>query len=111
LEECVAPPDLDLNVMFERASVQVEPTETDDERAARLRREGAEARYEIVKGYVVFFLVVLALIAVGVLCAYESFFDATASADTRRWAQTTLSALFAGSVSFVLGQATAKKGK
>jgi|SRR5450759_5852104 hypothetical protein len=102
--------DLDLNGMFARASVQVVPTETNDERAARLQRERTEATYEIVKGYVVFFLVVIALIVVGAVCIYEGFFDATASADTKRWAQTALSALFAGSVSFVLGQATAKKG-
>jgi predicted nucleic acid-binding Zn ribbon protein len=103
------PTDLDLNAMFGRASVQVDPEETDEERAARLKQEIANAKLARVKEYVVFFVVVGALIAVGVLCAYEGFLDPAASADTKRWAQTTLSALFAGSLSFVLGQATARR--
>ena len=57
----------------------------------------------------VFFLIVFAIVAVGMLCAYEAVLDPTATADTKRWAQTALSALFAGSLSFVLGQATVKK--
>lgn len=105
------PKDVDIGDLLGRASVQVEPPETDAECAARLKREAADANFELVKGYVIFFVIVLALVGVGVLCAYEGFFDPNASADTKRWAQTALSALFAGSLSFVLGQATAKKTK
>jgi hypothetical protein len=95
--------------MFGRASVQVEPEEAVEERNARLAQEKADAKLVRVKAYVVFFVIVTALIVVGTLCIYAGIFDPTASADTKRWAQTLLSALFAGSVSFVLGQATAKK--
>ncbi len=103
------PKDLDLNAMFSRASVQVDPEETVEERGVRLEQERADARLARIKAYVVFFVIVGALIIVGALCAYEGIFNPAASADTKRWAQTTLSALFAGSLSFALGQATAKR--
>ena len=105
----MAPIDLDLNAMFGRASVQVDPEETPEEHTARLGQERADATLRRVKEYVVFFVIIGALIALGALCTYEGIIDASASADTKRWAQTTLSALFAGSLSFALGQATAKK--
>ncbi|SRR6266852_167236 len=108
----MAPQELDLNdLLGKRATISVEPEETLDERVARLKKEGREHAVEMVKGCVVFVVIILALISIGGLCAYEGFFDAAASNDTKRWAQTTLSALFAGSVSFVLGQVTAKKTK
>jgi hypothetical protein len=87
----------------------VEPEETTEERNARLAQEKADATLVRVKAYVVFFLIVSALVGLGAVCIYVGIFDPTASADTKRWAQTLLSALFAGSISFVLGQATAKK--
>jgi hypothetical protein len=105
------PQELDVNTMLTRASIVIDPEETKEERDARLKQERREHTIEMVKGGVLFVVILLALIAIGVLCAYEGAFDGTASADTKRWAQTTLSALFAGSVSFVLGQMTAKKTK
>ncbi|MDC7786256.1 hypothetical protein PQJ75_01390 [Rhodoplanes sp. TEM] len=101
--------ELDVNDMFARASITIAPEETAEERTVRLGKDDREHRIEHVKGMIVFGLIVLALVLIGGLCAYEAVFDAAASADTRRWAQTTLSALFAGSVSFVLGQMTAKR--
>ncbi|MFD2182636.1 hypothetical protein [Rhodoplanes azumiensis] len=95
--------------MFSRASITIAPEEATDERAVRLRKEDREHRLEQIKGMIVFVVIVGALLGIGGLCAYEAVFDGSASADTKRWAQTTLSALFAGSVSFVLGQMTAKR--
>jgi hypothetical protein len=106
------PSEVDLNDLFSRrATISIDPEETSDERAARLKKEGREHTVEMVKGCVVFVVIVLAMIFIGGLCAYEGVFDPTASPDTKRWAQTTLAALFAGGVSFVLGQMTAKKAK
>lgn len=105
------PQELDVNVMLARASIAIDPEETPDERVARLKREGREHAVEMVKSFVVFVVVVAALLGMGAFCAYKGLFDPTASAETQRWAQTTLSALFTGSVSFVLGQMTAKKAK
>jgi hypothetical protein len=101
--------EIDVDAMFARAAVQLAPTETPEERAARITRETKDAKLERVKAYVLFFVVMFGVISVGCLCAYEGIFNPNASADSKRWAQTALSALLAGFVSFVLGQATAKK--
>ena len=103
------PEQVDIKTLLTRASISIDPEESSDERIGRLEREYAEHRFEIVKGYALFFGVLAAIVVVGGLCAYEGIFDASASADTKRWAQTTLSALFAGSITFILGQKTAKK--
>src|SRR5262249_52003902 len=91
-----------------RATIAIDPEETAEAHAARLRREEREAIFELVKGYVVFFVIVVAIILIGVLCAYEAVFDGNATVETKRVAWTILSSLFTGSVSFVLGQKSAK---
>jgi hypothetical protein len=104
------PNEVNLDEILGRASIAVEPEETVED-LARLKKEGREHTVELVKGCVVFALIILALISIGALCVYEGFLNSAASSDTQRWAQTTLSALFAGCVSFVLGQMTAKKAR
>lgn len=99
---------LDLTEMFGRATITIDPEESSEEHAARIRKEQREATFEIVKGYVLFFVIVIAIVFIGALCAYEAVFDAGAPADTKRVAWTMLSALFTGSVSFVLGQRSAR---
>ena len=100
---------IDVDKMFgKRASVSIEPEETPEEHAARVERERQEAKLERVKSYVLFFSVLIALFALGGLCAYEGIFDASATAETKRWAQTGLTALFTGSLSFILGQKTVR---
>jgi hypothetical protein len=105
------PQEVDINLMLARASIAIDPEETTDERVARLKRESREHVFEMVKGFIVFVVVVAALLSIGGVCAYKGLFDSAASVETQRWAQTTLSALFAGSVSFVLGQMTVKKAR
>ena len=102
------PEQIDVGTLLTRASISIDPEESPDERVGRLGRENAHHRFEIVKGYILFFGVVLGIAVVGGLCAYEAIIDASASAETKRWAQTTLSALFTGSITFILGQKTAK---
>ena len=100
---------IDINEMFgRRATIAIDPEETAEEHTARLRREEREAIFELVKGYVVFFVTVVAIILIGVLCAYEALFDASATPEIKRIAWTILSSLFTGSVGFVLGQKTAR---
>ena len=98
-------------IVARRARISIDPEESAEEHLARLRADGRWATLEIVKAYVLFFAILIALLAIGSLCVWEGIFDPSASPDTKRWAQTTLSALFAGSISFVLGQMTAKKAK
>jgi uncharacterized membrane protein YgcG len=97
-----------LTEMLGRASISIDPEESPEEHTARIAKEQREATFEIVKGYVLFFVIVIAIILIGALCAYEAAFDSTATVDTKRVAWTILSALFTGSVSFVLGQRSAK---
>jgi hypothetical protein len=57
---------------------------------------------------VLFFVIVVVIILLGTLCVYEAVFDQTASPETKRMAWTWLSSLFTGSITFVLGQKSAK---
>jgi hypothetical protein len=98
-----------LDEVFRRASITMEPQESPEEHASRILNERRQATFEMVRSYVLFFVILLAIITVGALCIYEGFFDASAPNDTKRWAQTTLTALFTGSITFVLGQMSAKK--
>jgi len=76
--------------------------------AARLRSEQRGALLEDLKGLAVFVVLLLGVSALGILSAYEGFFDAAASADTKRWSQTILSALMTGGISFVVGRKVGK---
>jgi hypothetical protein len=100
---------IDISTILARASITVAAEENPETRARRLVSEDAQHRWDIRKDYVLFFSILGAIAVVGGLCTYEGVLDATASADTKHWAQTTLSALFTGSITFVLGQKTAKK--
>ena len=55
---------LDINgVLANRAEIKINPEETQDERAERLRQEARQHTFELVKSYLVFFLIVGALTA------------------------------------------------
>lgn len=102
---------IDISTVLARASIAIDPEESPEARTSRLARESAQHRWDMTKDYVLFFSILAAIAVVGSLCAYEGIFDAAASADTKRWAQTTLSGLFPGSITFVLGQKTARNLK
>lgn len=100
---------IDINgILGKRASISIDPEETQQEHAARLSRENREAIFELVKGYVLFFTIIIVLLLLGAVCLYEAIVDATATVETKRVAWTLLSSLFTGSVSFVLGQKSVK---
>jgi len=91
-----------------QGQVSITPDEHPDDRAARIRKEDRAAFIEDCKGVAVFGALLVSIIIVGMISAYEAIFDANASADTRRWAQTVLSSLVTGSVSFVIGRKVGK---
>jgi hypothetical protein len=91
-------------LLVDRTTITIEAQETAEERQARLMREGRQHMFEMVRSYVI--LVVILIL--GAASLFEAVFDATASPETKRWAQTALTALFSGSVSFVLGQISAR---
>lgn len=97
------PRELDLSSLL-KGQVSVIPEEHPEDRSARLRSEHRAALIEDCKGIAVFLVMLAGLAAVGVLSAYEGFFDTAASAETRRWSQTVLSSLVTGAVSFVVGR-------
>lgn len=99
-----------MDSIFARSAVTVEPPEHDDERAARLIKEKREARLEDIRSMTLFFVVLIALLALGVLCGNLVFFDKTASLETQKWAQTALTALVSGGAAFLFGRSlTGKK--
>jgi hypothetical protein len=100
---------LDINsILGKRAAISIDPEETPDEHKARILREQGEARFELIKSYVLLFTLVPAILLLGGFCIYVAQFDSSATVDTKRVAWTMLTSLFTGSVSFVLGQRTAK---
>jgi hypothetical protein len=100
---------IDINTALgKRASISIDPEETAAEHAARIKRQADEARFELVKSYVLFFTTLFVLLTLGAVCLYEAIWDQSASPETRRLAWTLLASLFTGSVSFVLGQKSAK---
>lgn len=91
-----------------RGQVSVKPEEDPDEKAARLKAEARSGLIEDCKGIAVFIVLLVGVAGIGVLSAYEGFFDAAASADAKRWSQTVLSSLIAGGISFLVGRKVGK---
>lgn len=91
-----------------RGQVSVTPEEHPEDRAARLGKEKRAACIEDCKGVAVFTVLLLGIVGIAILSAYEGFLDAAASSDTKRWAQTVLSTVLAGSISFVIGRKVGK---
>jgi hypothetical protein len=92
-----------------QGQVSLTPEEHADDRAARLKTEGRRDLIRDYKDVVVFTVVLMAIIVVGAIAAYEALWDASASPDTKRWSQTVLSAVMAGGISFVVGRRIGSK--
>ena len=103
-------PDIDVNSIFAKSAVTVEPPEHDDERTVRLIKEKREALLDDIRSMTLFFVILIALLVLGVLCGNLVFFDKTASPETQKWAQTALTAIVSGGVAFIFGRSlTGKK--
>jgi hypothetical protein len=86
-----------------QGQVSLIPEEHFEDREARLK---AEARRDLIrdcKDVAVFAVLLIAIVIVGALAAYEAIWDASANSDTKRWAQTVLFAVMTGGISFVAG--------
>jgi len=103
----MSPDQIDLSGSL-KGQVSVKPEEHPEDRTARLRTEQRGALIEDCKGIAVFAALLVGIVAIGILSAYEGFFDAMAPPDTKRWSQTILSALMTGAVSFVVGRKVGK---
>jgi hypothetical protein len=78
--------------------ISITPREPPEDAALRRRKD-----------WWVFLLIIGSIILIGILAIYEGFLNPAASASSRHWGQTAVSALFTGGISFVLGQKTASR--
>jgi hypothetical protein len=100
---------LNIHAEVPRGQVTLIPDEHSDDRAARLR---TEARRDLIRDctdLIVFIVLMVAIVTVGVIGAYEGFWDTSASPETKRWSQTVLSAVMTGGISFVAGRKIGNK--
>jgi len=93
---------LDIGDILPASDVTIEPSERDDERAARLANAKRAKLFEDCKSMILFVVVLIALVAIGVLCAHMIFFDKSATPETQKWAETALTALVSGGLSFLV---------
>lgn len=100
---------IDLNsALPARATLKIDPAEHPKELEARLKAEGRHKLIEDCKEVATFVAILLALVLVGGLAAYEGFFNTKASPEATHWGSTTLTTILAGAISFVLGRKVAK---
>ena len=101
------PGELDLNQLLKKGTVELGPTETDDERSARLRREERRDKVDHFKSVTLFIVAIGGIVALGTVCGWVAL-DAQADAETRKWAQTLLTAIVSGGLAFLFGRALPK---
>lgn len=99
----------DLSSLAKLGDVSVKPSEHPDDRITRLEAERRDLKVETYKNIVVFGVFITSVVAVGILCMFKLFLDATATDEVRRWSQTMLSSLLAGAASFVAGRKIGSK--
>ncbi len=99
---------IDLEELSKWGDVSISPAESPEEQAVRLRAEARAALLQHIKEMVTFSAVFLLLTGVTAVCIYSILFDKMASAETQKWAQTALTVLVSGSVSFLFGRALGK---
>ncbi len=87
-----------------KGDVTVTPEVHPDERAARLKTDSRRALIQDYKDIAVFVVLLVVIVIVSVIAAYEGLWDTSAAPDTKRWAQTILSSLMTGGISFVVGR-------
>lgn len=102
---------VDLGSILAASDVTIAPSERDDERAARIAKENRAALWGDIRSMILFFVVLIAVIALALLCGHLVFFDKTAAPETQKWAQTALTALVSGGVAFLFGRSTASGSK
>jgi hypothetical protein len=102
-------PQVDLGSIIAASDVTIAPSERDDERAVRLASEKRTTLLEDIRSMTLFFVVLIALVALAVLCRHLIFFDRTATPETQKWAQTALTALVSGGAAFLFGRSLAGK--
>lgn len=101
--------EIDLRAILAANDLTLEPSEREDERTNRLAAEKRAKLLGDIKEMVVFVVVLIVVVVIAGLCAYMIFFDKAATPDAQKWAQTALTALLSGGVSFLFGRALAAK--
>ena len=94
-----------------RATLKIDPQEDPTELAARVRAESRRKFIDDCKGVAVFVVILLGLLFLGVLAAYEGFFNSKASPEVQHWGVVALTTLLTSSVTFLLGRAVGKSAE
>jgi hypothetical protein len=89
--------------------VSVKPEEHPEDRAARIRMEHRQNLIADAQNIAIFITLLIGIIIVACVAGYEGVIDRNASADTKRWGQTVLSAILSGGISFVVGRNSRSK--
>ena len=84
---------VDVGDLFGKAEVSIGSQEAPEDGAHRRRRDMIQ--FCVVLGVVIILLI---------LCLYLAFFDATRSADERRWAQSAAFTIISGFIGFLSGK-------
>jgi hypothetical protein len=80
------------------------PEEHPDDRAMRLKTEARRELMHDWKETVLFGVLLIGIVMVGIVAADAGLWDGSASAETKRWGQTILSAVVTRGISFVAGR-------
>lgn len=95
IETLAANPEYDLSVAR---------SEREDERAARLAREGADASSERRMRESLFYVALIVVLGTLAMCLYIMVLKANAAVDERQWARSVFSALVASLLAFMTAQ-------
>lgn len=76
-----------------------------DERAVRLGSTRRARWLADIKAAMLFVVVLAGIVAIALVCARIVFLDPNAPAEARRWAETVLTALVSGGLSYLVGRA------
>ena len=98
------PGQLEVDQLVKKGTLELGRDETPEERAARLRSEERRDRVEHFKEVTLFVVAVGGIVVLGAVCGWVAL-DAQADAETRKWAQTLLTAIVSGGLAFLFGRA------
>ena len=99
-----------VNIQAElQGQVSLTPEEHPEDKAVRLKTASRRDLLHDVTEFIVFLVLLAAIIAVGSAAAYEGLWNLSASPETKRWEQTILSAVMSGGISFVAGRKIGSK--
>ncbi len=94
---------LDLNQLSQQYAVEIKSVELPEERAARLRREEADASHQRWRTTIFFYVGLVAAVIVGGICLY-AVLSSSFTTDQQRFAGSIVTLLIGGVAGFLTGK-------